>query len=80
MIEDRRGLRALLKRDVSKIIIIIIIIKKIILPYVWKYNVDIVLENRDQVGGDEGAGGPDDQKHWQEAQSLHEPEHLWEVF
>lgn len=33
-------------------------------------------EERDEVGNDKGAGGPDDQEHGQEAQTLLEPKHV----
>lgn len=49
------------------------------LPYVWEDYVDIMSEKRNKVGNNESARGPDDQKRWQKAESLHEPKHLGEI-
>lgn len=37
-------------------------------------------EKRNKIGNDESAGGPDDQERWQKAESLHEPDHLGQIF
>ncbi len=49
------------------------------LPYVWEDYVDIMPEKRNKVRNNESAGGPDDQKRWQTAESLHEPKHFGEI-
>lgn len=46
------------------------------ITYIGEYDVHVASKERNNIGNDESAGGPDDQKRGQEAQPLREPEHL----